>query len=89
MKTIKHLLLGGFSLLLLSCGGKKSGDQPVENISEVPEYPITISFAKGIDTEQEVRLSENCQGSKGRAVGNKARMSGCQSISGYDTDGRS
>ena len=58
MKTIKHLLLGGFSLLLLSCGGKKSGDQPVENISEVPEYPITISFAKGIDTEQEVRLSE-------------------------------
>ena len=50
MKTIKHLLLGGFSLLLLSCGGKKSGDQPVENISEVPEYPITISFAKGIDT---------------------------------------
>lgn len=58
MKTIKHLLLGGFTLLLLSCGGKKSGDQPVENISEVPEYPITISFAKGIETEQEVRLSE-------------------------------
>ena len=58
MKTIKHLFLGGFSFLLLSCGGKKSGDQPAENISEVPEYPITISFAKGIETEQEVRLSE-------------------------------
>lgn len=44
--------------MLLSCGGKKSGDQLAENISEVSEYPITISFAKGIETEQEVRLSE-------------------------------
>lgn len=45
-------------LLLLSCGGKKSGDQSAEDISEAPEYPVTIGFEKGIETEREVLLSE-------------------------------
>lgn len=58
MNAIKNLFLAGLSLLLFACGGKKSGDQQAENISEVPEYPVTISFAKGIETEKEVLLSE-------------------------------
>ncbi|WP_195373376.1 MULTISPECIES: 6-bladed beta-propeller [Parabacteroides] len=46
------------SLLLTACGGKKSGEQALSETVFDPEYPVTIAFAKGIDTEKEVLLSE-------------------------------
>lgn len=46
------------SLLLTACGGKKSGEQALSETVFDLEYPVTISFAKGIETEQEVLLSE-------------------------------
>ena len=46
------------SLLLAACGGKKSGEEALSETVFDPEYPVTISFVKGIETEQEVLLSE-------------------------------
>lgn len=46
------------SLLLAACGGKKSGEEALSETVFDPGYPVTISFVKGIETEQEVLLSE-------------------------------
>lgn len=58
---VKQIRMAGVlpvCLFLLSCGGQKSGDQQAEDISGVSGYPVTIAFEKGIETEQEVLLSE-------------------------------
>lgn len=57
MKQLSFLLS---FFLLLSCGGKKSGDQTAvtEVKTEVPEFPQTVPFETGIETERKVLMSE-------------------------------
>ena len=48
-----------FSLLLLiSCGGKQSGNQTPEAEVIIPEFPQVVPFEAGIDTVKEVLLSQ-------------------------------
>ena len=56
--TYKPLFLIGLAFPLFSCGGNKQAEQPEEAEARVLEYPVTISFDKGIETEREVLLSE-------------------------------
>lgn len=79
---VKQIRMAGVlpvCLFLLSCGGQKSGDQQAEDISGVSGYPVTIAFEKGIETEQEVLLSEIAKEVKIVPLETKPGMSGSQS----------
>lgn len=55
---LKNSYLIILSLSLLACGGKKPVEQ-ADGIGVKPlEYPVAISFGKGVETEREVSLSE-------------------------------
>lgn len=55
---LRNLFLFVFVSAMFACGGKKKSEQSEVGGDKIPEYPVTISFAKGIETEQEVLLSE-------------------------------
>ena len=58
MRQKSLLLLLPF--LLLSCGGKKNSGQLSDTAVQIvkPEFPQIVPFETGIETEQEILLSE-------------------------------
>lgn len=57
---VRSLFFACLVLFFSSCGGKKADSRLVETYiqPEVPQYPITIPFETGIETEKEVLLSD-------------------------------
>lgn len=58
MQKIYSSFLSFSLLLLLSCGGKQTQTAEVAEQPAVPEFPQTVPFESGIETEREVLLSQ-------------------------------